>query len=76
MYKKPKREVPPEYYDFLLLFLEEELQQLLSIGPGIDQEITLKPDFHPSPRPVYRLPQAELKAQKEWLDDNLEKGLI
>jgi hypothetical protein len=74
--QEPWEAIPPEYYDFLALFLEEGSRQLPPKCPGIDYEINHKSDFQPLFRPLYGLSQAELKAQKEWSDDNLEKGII
>jgi hypothetical protein len=68
--------IPPEYHDFLPFFLEEGSRQLPLKYPGIDHEINLKPDFQPPFGSLYRLLQAELKAQKEWLNNNLEKRFI
>jgi hypothetical protein len=40
----------------------------------IVNEINLKPDFQPPFGPLYGLSQIELKAQKEWLNNNLKTG--
>jgi hypothetical protein len=68
--------VPPEYHDFLLLFLEGGLRWLPPKRPNIDHEITPIPDFQSPFRHLYGLLQAGLKAHKKWLDDNLKKGFI
>jgi hypothetical protein len=68
--------IPPEYHDFLPLFLEEGLRQLPPKCPDIDHEINLKPDFQPLFGPLFGLSQAELKAQNEWLDNNPENRFI
>jgi hypothetical protein len=60
--QETQKAIPPEYHDFLPLYLEEGLQWLLAKCPGIDHEINLKPDFQPPFVPLYRLSQAELKA--------------
>jgi hypothetical protein len=66
----------PKYHDFLPLFLEDGSQQLPLKCPDIDHEINLKPDFQPPFGSLYELSQAELKAQKEWLDGHLITGFI
>ena len=68
--------VPEAYHDHLPLFLEEKARQLPPYSPGVDHEINLEPDFKPPFGPLYSMSQTELKAQKEWLDDNLAKGFI
>jgi hypothetical protein len=57
--------IPPECYNFLPLFLEEELQWLQPKCPGIDHKINVKPDFQPLFGSLYGVSQAKLKAQKE-----------
>jgi hypothetical protein len=42
----------------------------------MDYRISLKPDIHPRFELFYGLSKAKLKAQKEWLDDNLKKRFI
>jgi hypothetical protein len=56
--------IPPEYYDFLPLFLEDGLQWLPPKRPSIDHEINLKHDIPPPFGPLYGLLNAELKAEK------------
>jgi hypothetical protein len=51
------------------------LRWLAPKGPDTDYEINLKPDFKPPFRLLSGLSQVDVKAQKEWLDNNLEKGL-
>jgi hypothetical protein len=68
--------ISPEYHDFLPLFPEEGSRCLLPKRPSIDHEIHLKADFQQSFGPLYGLSQAEPKATKEWLDNNLKKGFI
>ena len=41
-----------------------------------DHKITLKEGFMPPFGPIYSLPIPELKALREWLDENLSKGFI
>ena len=68
--------VPEKYHDFLPLFLDDSERQLPPHRPHIDHEINLVPDFVPPYGPLYTMSQNELKAQKEWMDDNLAKGII
>jgi hypothetical protein len=66
MYRKPRKPVLPEYYDFLPLFLEEGLQQLPPKCLDINYKINVKPDFQPPFGSLCGLLQTELKAQKKW----------
>ena len=64
------------YHDFLPLFLDDSARQLPPHRPNINHEINLTPGFVPPYGPLYNISQNELKAQKEWIDDNLAKGSI
>ena len=68
--------ISEKYHDFLPLFLNVSARQLPSHGPQIDHEINLTPGFVPPHWPRYNMSQNELKAQKEWIDDNHAKGYI
>jgi hypothetical protein len=74
--QKTQKVIPPEYHDFLPHFLEEGSRPLALKRPGIDHKINFKHDFQPPFRPLHGVSQAELMAQKKWLNDNLEKGFI
>ena len=71
-----RKVVPEKCHDFLLLFLDDNARQLPPHRPHIDHEINLAPDFVPPYGPLYNMSQNELKAQKEWIGDNLAKGFI
>ena len=64
------------YNDYLPLFSEESARKHPSHRPGVEHEIQLDPEFKPTFGPLYPLSQNELKAQKEWTDDMLDKGFI
>jgi hypothetical protein len=68
--------LPPEYHSVLVLFLKEGSGWQPPKWAAINHKINHKPDFHPRFESLYRLLQAELKAWKEWLDDNLEKRFM
>ena len=67
--------VPPEYHDFLPLFLEDESNKLPPHRQW-DHDIPLKPGFTPPFGPIYGLSPPELLALREWLDENLDKDFI
>lgn len=67
--------IPPEYHDFLPLF-KKALADKLPPHRDYDHRIPLKEDFTPPFGPLYSLSQNELKALREWLDENLSKGFI
>ena len=71
-----RKVVPEKYHDFLPVFLDNSAQQLPPHRLHIDHEINLVPGFVPPYGPLYNMSQNELKAQKEWIDDNLAKGFI
>ena len=70
-----KKHVPPEYHHKLHLFLQKTADKLPDHRP-YDHKIPLKPDFVPPFGPLYAMTHAELKALKEYLEENLSKGFI
>ena len=71
-----RKVVPEKTHDFLPLFLDDSARQLPPHRPHIDHKINLTPGFVPLYGPLYNMSQNELRAQKEWIDDNLAKGFI
>ena len=67
--------VPAPYHDFLPLF-QKSLADKLPPHRPYDHVIPLKEGFTPPFGPLYSLSHNELKALREWLDDNLSKGFI
>ena len=72
---KVREIVPPEYHNFMPIFLEKTQDHLLPHRPE-DHTIPLKPDFNPPFGPLYNLAPPELEALRGWLDENLEKDFI
>ena len=71
-----RKVVPEKYHNFLPLFLDDSARRSPPHRPHIDHEFNLIPGFVPPYGPLYNMSQNELKAQKEWIDDNLAKGFI
>jgi hypothetical protein len=68
--------VPHGSHDFSPLFVVEGSRGLPPKCPGLSHETNLTPDLLPPFESLSGLSQAELKDQKEWLDDTLETGFI
>lgn len=67
--------IPPEYHDFLELFLKQEADKLPPhryVDHAIEIEEGKKPPFGP----LYSMSEAELRALKQYLEENLSKGFI
>ena len=73
--EKIKQLLPKEYHDFMPLF-KKVVADVLPPHQQYDHKITLKKGFTPPFRPIYLLSISELKALREWLDENLSKGFI
>ena len=67
--------VPPAYHEFLPLFSKSQAD-VLPPHRYIDHEIPLVDAAKPSFGPLYNMSDLELKALKEYLDENLAKGFI
>jgi hypothetical protein len=68
--------VPEQYNEFLPLFNKELAERLPPHRPGIDPEVRLKKGETPMWEPLYSTSRAELVVLKEWLEENMSKGLI
>ena len=73
--EKIKWLLPKEYHDFMPLFIKA-VADVLPPHRQYDHKITLKEGFTPPFEPIYSLSILELKALREWLDENLNKGFI
>ena len=69
-------DIPPEYRDYADVF-SDTLSEVLPDHRPYDHKIELE-DGAPLPKlgPVYSLSQTELKALREFIDDNLATGFI
>lgn len=67
--------VPSCYHDLLAAFSKTRADTLPPHRP-YDLSIDLEPGKSPPFGPLYSLSEVELKALREWLDDNLSKGFI
>lgn len=68
--------VPREYHEFLDVFGEEEAKELPPHRPW-DMKINLVPRAQTDHRVgLYPLNEEQLRAQKEWIDEHLEKKFI
>lgn len=70
-----KAKVPPIYHDYLAAFSKKKADTLPPHRP-YDLSIDLEPGKTPPFGPLYSLSELELKALREWLDENLSKGFI
>lgn len=71
-----KEAIPKEYHEFLDVFGEEEAKELPPHRPW-DMKINLEPGAQTDHRvSLYPLNQEQLKAQKDWIDEHMEKGFI
>ena len=67
--------IPREYHDFLKLFLKKEANKLPPYR-YIDHAIEIKEGKKPPFGPLYSMSEAELRALKQYLEENLSKGFI
>jgi hypothetical protein len=70
-----KQKLPEIYREFSDVFSKERAD-LLPEHRKYDMKIELKTGSQPPYGPIYNLTQDELKALKEYLDENLAKGFI
>ncbi|KAH0606111.1 uncharacterized protein H6S33_003772, partial [Morchella sextelata] len=71
-----KQLVPKEFHHRLHMFQEYDASVLPPHRPSHDIEIVLEEGKRPPYGPTYGLSQVELKALREYLDENLPKGFI
>lgn len=72
---QPDGSLPPEIADFPDVFDPKEAERLPPHRDG-DHHIELQPDKTLPFGPLYGMSREELKALKEWLEENLRKGFI
>jgi hypothetical protein len=70
-----KSMIPDIYHDYLAAFSKKRADTLPPHRP-YDLSIDLEPGKSPPFGPLYSLSEVELKALREWLDENLSKGFI
>ena len=69
-------DIPPEYKQFTRLFEEELPDEALPRHQAWDHEITLVEGKAPAFKKIYPMNDAQLKALREYIDENLKKGFI
>lgn len=67
--------IPPDYHDFLKLFLKKSADRLPP-RRYVDHAIELEEGTKPPFGPLYNMSELELKALREYLEENLSKGFI
>jgi RNase H-like domain found in reverse transcriptase/Reverse transcriptase (RNA-dependent DNA polymerase)/Integrase zinc binding domain/Chromo (CHRromatin Organisation MOdifier) domain len=70
-----KIDIPAEYQEYSDVFSKAEADKLPEHRP-YDHSIPLQNDTSPPFGPIYGLSEVELKALREYLDENLGKGFI
>ncbi len=71
----PKRVVPQEYYDFLVVFSKKD-SDTLPLHQKYDHKIYLKKEQKPCHVPLYKMSLEELDTVKQYLKSYLTKGFI
>ncbi|QRW23751.1 Retrotransposable element Tf2 protein [Rhizoctonia solani] len=71
----PLADLPPQYHEFAKVFGEEEFK-VLPPHREYDISIDLVPDAKLSPGPIYGMTDAESKALKQHIDEELATGKI
>ena len=71
----PTTKLPPEFQDFADVFSPKEAERLPPHRP-YDHDIKLQEGKVPPFGPLYPMSREELKALKEWIEENLKKGFI
>jgi hypothetical protein len=72
---EPEPTLPPEIADFPDVFSPKEADKLPPHRPG-DHHVQLKEGATLPFGPLYGMSREELKALKEWIEENLRKGFI
>lgn len=67
--------IPVEYHDFAEVFSDVRANTLANHRP-YDLHIDLEEGQAPTPGPIYSLSQVELKALREFIEENLTTGFI
>ncbi|QRW21781.1 Reverse transcriptase (RNA-dependent DNA polymerase) [Rhizoctonia solani] len=71
----PLADLPPQYHEFARVFGEEEFK-VLPPHQEYDIAIDFLPDAKLTPGPIYRMTDAESKALKQHIDEELATGKI
>ena len=69
---KAQAKIPRDYQEFYTMF-KEEAHEKLSKHQDWDHEIPIEEGKKPTYGPIYALSETELKALREYLDENLKK---
>ncbi|CRL31343.1 RNA-directed DNA polymerase (reverse transcriptase) [Penicillium camemberti] len=70
------RTLPKEYHDLAEVFSKKKSDELPPYRPGVDHDIVLEAEAQPGYCPLYKLSIDELKAAREYILNNLQKGFI
>lgn len=68
--------MPLEYHDLAEVFSKKKSDELPPYRPGVDHDIVLEAEAQPGYCPLYKLSLDELKAAKQYIVENLDKGFI
>jgi len=68
--------VPKQYHEFLPLFNNVLADHLQPHQPGVNHEVCLRDSETPMWDPLDSMLRTELAVLKEWLEQNMSKGLI
>ena len=74
--EKPPSSIPVEYQDLAEVFSEDKANELPPPRGDLDHAIPLEEGSKPVYGPIYNLSENELKALREYLDENMRKGFI
>ena len=69
-------QIPAVYKEYESLFQEGPRSEALPKHQPWDHDIPTVPGETPTFRPIYQMSEWELKALKEFIDENLAKGFI
>ena len=67
--------IPRDYQEFYAMF-KEKAHEKLPEHQDWDHKILIEEGKKPTYGPIYALSETELKALREYLDENLKKGFI
>ena len=70
-----RAKIPRDYQEIHAMFKEEAYEKLPEHRDW-DHEILIEEGKKPTYGPIYALSETELKALREYLDENLKKGFI
>lgn len=70
------RRIPDAYWEYALLWSEEEAEKLPPHRPGIDHKIVFREGFRPKFGPLYNLSEHELEVLRKYITKMLALGFI